>query len=638
MRSFRTYKFIHDGENFKVLSVKHDLSDVKLKDIIKENTHFHDQLNGPLPLPTNKVSRLIGVFKGRLRKMSYTPRYTEDLVAKDILENYCPEFRSININYKTQVFPGSWKYNCSNLTDMATDHTIKYDWRSILKGYFSRKDVDLVLPHIPFYNVDSILGIKTKRESFPGILTAELYGNKRKNTIGFTKGIAHSYARYIMESSEQVLDTSLLYVGGREKRVKVKYGEVKNCKTRIVLGQEDIPTLISTSLSKSLNEAFQIMDRGFNFGGRVNGRLNFRDLIDDLKIDDRFDINFNVDFSGHDNNVSEEAIVAAYSLLRLCFPVSTKIDRIFYYVMSGMIFKRIVLPDSKLIYQISKGIATGHGLTNIINTLCSYGTFATAMHRTCSQEEINNSVLRMAGDDVIGKLPLTCVDKVATDLKQFSGMIMDDIRDTSGHLNSLCKNTRNTFLKKKYVLGGLSWNNIELFTNLTYPTSTKLTPHRRIDNYTQMAVQAPFDPEINNTMLFLSVIVFLQESFLSNSRSSYNICDPPPENIFDYIIMYYRKCSMLTNYVDYSEFIPDVFNMYSEEYHNSIPIDLKWSVLNFINEFRTKVSSKSSWFTLRRHFRKHEKVVRLKVFDVNKVFVKAKPHTNLDKVINSLMS
>jgi hypothetical protein len=97
-------------------------------------------------------------------------------------------------------------------------------------------------------------------------------------------------------------------------------------------------------------------------------------------------------------------------------------------------------------------------MTNIINTLCSFGTFATGINNVTkgNRELINRTKVIMAGDDVIGKIPISLVDSLSNELLSNSGMIMDDIRDTSGHINSTNPVFRNTFLKKKYSNNGIS--------------------------------------------------------------------------------------------------------------------------------------------------------------------------------------
>jgi hypothetical protein len=65
LRRYKTYEFINDGEEPIVKSYKHNMSNIKMKDLIKRyhkglNTTEHLKLG--LPLPLNKDSKLIGVI------------------------------------------------------------------------------------------------------------------------------------------------------------------------------------------------------------------------------------------------------------------------------------------------------------------------------------------------------------------------------------------------------------------------------------------------------------------------------------------------------------------------------------------------------------------------------------------------
>lgn len=212
---------------------------------------------------------------------------------------------------------------------------------------------------------------------------------------------------------------------------------------------EDIPTLISQSFAKPINESLQKISEGFNYGGRVNGAGAYRKFSEDMSCEPGY-MNFNCDFSGHDNRVKRNAVVAAMSMLRLCYPESIEIDRAFIYLTSSVLYKRVVLPESGFIYEIWKGLATGHGFTSILTTMCSYGTLSTAINKVGGKELAKRTVLRMAGDDVCGKLPIDIIDKVNDVIQRESGHIMDDISSNSGYFRSQSAITRRTFLKKKY--------------------------------------------------------------------------------------------------------------------------------------------------------------------------------------------
>lgn len=617
IRKVANHKFVFDGSNFVVKTKVYNFSKAKFKDIIRMNNKKFEEGEGPLPLRTNSVTKLVGVYKSKLRKMRFKPKYELDYHMKFFLESVSEDFRHSVQGKKHEVHPGSWEKNSNNLSKMATTKGVKYEYADLVEGYLSRDGIDLDLPYIGKLKAEYILGVKSKPNSYPGILTAEQFGNKRKFTIPFTKPVAYNYAKTIMNSEEQILDCSLLYVGGREKRMKGELGLKKQVSTRIVLGQEDVPSLISIMLSKILNEGFQKRDKGFNYGGRVNGRLNYRDLTDILEIDDRQDLNFNADFSAHDCMVHEPAIVTAFAMLRLCFDECVKIDRLFFYIMSGMVFKRIVLPESRLIYQISKGVATGHGMTNIITTLCSYGTFATGMNKTLTEQEIKRSYLVMAGDDVLGKMPYKKIKKLSDELLKNSGMVLDDICQTSGHMNSENGISINTFLKKKYTYNGLSWNDVELFVNLSCPTSTKLNNSRKIDNLKQMVLQAPFDQALNTIIMNCIILTILFEACTTLRNTS----GDPPDELY-HLLLRTRGWEYRSKLIDYKTLCNQKFIMSTSMTGYTSEIAIEHYIDNVLNQFRSQINERTAWFTLRRDYKSLETVVRLKVFDYNKKFFK----------------
>lgn len=148
-----------------------------------------------------------------------------------------------------------------------------------------------------------------------------------------------------------VVDRSLVELGGREKRLKFDRSVKKDVKTRCIFQMEDIPTLISQSFAKPINESLQKISEGFNYGGRVNGAGAYRKFNEDMLCEEGF-INFNCDFSGHDNRVKRNAVVAAMAMLRLCYPEGEGVDKAFIYLTSSVLYKRVVLPESGFIYEI----------------------------------------------------------------------------------------------------------------------------------------------------------------------------------------------------------------------------------------------------------------------------------------------
>jgi hypothetical protein len=634
---FKKYNnFYRYGERIEQERVV-NLQNKSLKKIISKERDKEYSYGNLLPLPINKISRIVGVFRGNFKKMRYTPNYSPDYLIRRVLESTFPEFAIYMQGKIHEVLPGSWKYASINLVDMCTPHERKYSVDEIIEGYKTRKDIDLKLPKIPKYNVDTILGLRVNGKAYPGVMTSRLFGSKRSISTPFTKGGAHQFAKLIMESKDYTVDKSLTYVGGREKRNKTTVSEdFKKIKIRITLGQEDIPTMIGQSLAKTINESLQMVNDGFNWGGRFNGRSNFLTFLDRLNINKSPGlINFSTDFSGHDNGVSEEQIVVAFSLIRSCFQEDPKLDKLFYYVMSGMIFKRIVLPESKLIYEISKGIATGHSFTSLITTLCAYGTISTAMSKIIPPEHLCNTHLQGAGDDWNGVCHKDYLNAVSDEINLNSGSKCDNFGDLKGNIVDDKTEGKPTFLKKTYMYGLLGWNDFELFTNLIYPTSTKMRLMTVIDNFMVMATSAPYNYRINQVIPKLITAKIYEKyctKHILHNRFAY--ITNKYQKIFDRTINLLCTSSLSTEYLRKLDNVEHV-NWTASGINYLEKTDTHEVIQHHLIELDLKLRKSMRWMLTNRGFTAYETLQRLKVFDLNKTYYKAHVYNIYDSPLIS---
>jgi hypothetical protein len=626
VKSYHKYKFVNNYGEPSLSSVKVDLRHLKIKDIIKDgdNTTVDTSM---LPLPLTSYCKVIGTIdrkekvKRSLFKQRKHERYEKDYDVLEMLDVMNPDMVEPLIDSNVKVYPGDWCYNFNNIIDMCDDSNDRqFDVDDIIDGYFSRAGIDLVLPKIPCYSSDWIYGLGIKPKSSSGYLTSKMLFKKRKLSTRYTKPAAHFYLDWLMHYDGWVVDRSLVELGGREKRLKFKHDEYKDMKTRCIFQMEDIPTLISQSFAKPINESLQKISEGFNYGGRVNGAGAYRKFIEDMECQEGF-INFNCDFSGHDNRVKRNAVVAAMSMLRLCYPEGIEIDRAFIYLTSSVLYKRVVLPESGFIYEICKGLATGHGFTSILTTMCSYGTLSTAINKVGGIELAKNTVLRMAGDDVCGKLPINVVDSVNQIIQKESGHIMDDISSNSGYFRSGSPITRRTFLKKKYN-NHFSWNNFELYINLFNPSMKETSYGRVIDNLKQMMYQAPYDESLNNELKTLIVIKLLSE--MDKSDITYS----------DVKIFSEGSISNKWRYINYirnnikvpqcpSGYIDNVGLVNSTAFHPFIseymPINVKARVKQVLADINDQLRKKYYWFNKTVVYKAHKTILRLAVFDMGKL-------------------
>jgi hypothetical protein len=367
-----------------VKEFKHNFRGRSLRNIIRgSKTSKLDHIEYGLPLPVTRNCKLVGVvdIKKRVPNPSKNRVYEKD----DLIDYFMTK---VDVNYSEDefknksVFPGNWAYNSQNLIDMATPKDKIFSKYDIMDGYLSRIGIDLKLPYIGGFDPIQILNLDVNPKAFPGFSTSRKISKFRKGSSPYTKDYAYKYAQHIMSSERQILDTSMVVVGGREKRVKYDIDQKgKRVKTRVTCMMEDVPTLISQSLVNPITNCTPEIGDHFSQLAKVYGEGNMLRFVDAMRPKAWDDVVCDLDYSGHDNNVSEDQIVCAFSLLRLCFDEGEELDRLFYYTMSSVVYKRFVLPESNLVYQINKGISSGHGFTSLLTTVCAYGTLATAINR-----------------------------------------------------------------------------------------------------------------------------------------------------------------------------------------------------------------------------------------------------------------
>jgi hypothetical protein len=618
VRKFKKYR--NTFKNGKLVREERtvDLSKQKLARIIRREKNKPYHYYSALPLPINEVSKIIGVIGKRNRAARYVPNYQPNFEVKEILRKNNESFREYNIDKGSVVLPGAWRYSSINLVDMCTPNGTGFTVDQMIRGIKSRRGLELRMPKVDIYDPSFVLGLSVNPKANPGVNTSKLFGGRRKTSTGFTKGSAYALAKALMRGT-QVVDKSLVHIGGREKRNTFPLDGVKTVKTRITCGQEDVPTLIGQSLVTPFNKSLQMLNCGFNWGGRINGRRNFKQLVDMLDCKDLPDfINANTDFNGHDNGVDENKIVVAFALIRVCFPKGSEFDRLFYYVMSGMIFKRLVLPESGLIYEVTKGVLTGHSFTSIITTVCAFITLSTSVNESIRPEDKSKVRLQGAGDDWIMRIPKYGLHVLRDFVNKYSGNTCDSMYDSAGDLKKTFPYVFPTFLKKHYLYGLLAWNVPELFTNFSYPTSTKMKLNSKLNNLIVMCVSGPFNHNIVSCCKRL-IIYYIADKNLAGRHVK--------RNMGSYNSLVYNEIFRLLLYEpDINTIInamPNTlrYSWFGDYTGCSDIIDIRRLCVIYINELDVRVRKSRVWMLRPTLYERHEEVRRLKVFDVKKVYI-----------------
>jgi hypothetical protein len=166
----------------------------------------------------------------------------------------------------------------------------------------------------------------------------------------------------IMDKPTPCVD--LWQLGGREKKVNLdKEGEFK---TRCVMMCEDILCRIGSVITQLFNPAIKkIYDTELFIGKSFESGI-YIEFSNKYLTGGSFALD--PDWKGFDNNVTEQMLVVALGVLRSVFPGGKRIDNLFLYICSSLVFKFIVL-DKGLVFRLSKGLPSGHPLTSIIGSL-----------------------------------------------------------------------------------------------------------------------------------------------------------------------------------------------------------------------------------------------------------------------------
>lgn len=614
-----------------------DLTRKSVKDFIRNNRGSFS-FDNDLPLPVGPVSKIVGVYRGKYPVKFFKGSYKPDYTAYHFLRKACDTFRDLSDKNSIKVFSGEWKYNWPNLRDMCTPHVNKFTYDDMFKGLKSRVGIDLVLPEIPSYDAGFINPVRVNHTSFNGLNTSAAFGGKRSLSTRYTKPAAYHYVKDVIMKprGEYVLDTSLYHVGGREKRIISEFNSpFKEIKTRVTLCQEDVPTIIGQSVGMHIMESIQKLSEGFNWGGRINGRGKFKEFVEALRVDEinqtrtTYDklTNFMTDFSGHDNNVSREQIIFGVSLLRCCYPESKAIDRVFFYILSSLVHKRVVLPGSNFVYEISKGIPSGHSFTAILTTVCAYITIATSIQKVLKQEEINETYLQGAGDDWNGKLHSRYLKPVSDVINNQSGSKCDVLYENNASILLNADHSKPTFLKKNYKFGLIAWNKPELFTNYSFPTSfnTKLKDY--YENATVMCVSGPFDTELNAIFRNLIVIQYFERFFSKAISLNYSFRSSIKKDLVGIVYKLMNDTGFFgTNRIDFKSKLFDDVQIKTSSNILLLTIEIREELNRILGEFDRRIKKSMVWMLNQREYERFETVVRLKVFDTKKKYFENVPY------------
>jgi len=270
------------------------------------------------------------------------------------------------------LIEGGWATNRTLLVDMAQEPAIKnvLTVEALLESSFKRYD-KFGFPEINCDISKSWLwSVTMNKIAFPGTFTSQVFGGTKEKAYGGMVETARRIWDKIVTSRNGICDLSVWAVGGRARRQDMSKGKAPE--SRIVLMPEGPRSIISGVLATPLYKEFKrvvlcdpskecFMGHDTTLGGW--GRIRDFTAPGNQVLE--------LDWNKFDSTVLEPVMVAAFCLLRSCFPVSSKIDKIFLYVMSGFIYKNVAIKQ-RFIYRITQGLPSGDPLTSIMVTVCNW--------------------------------------------------------------------------------------------------------------------------------------------------------------------------------------------------------------------------------------------------------------------------
>lgn len=328
-----------------------------------------------LPLPETSCCKWvgltnfpIGVWKDKTREpLGWFDGFATSEFVDPLLSDKVDKLRS-----RYTLIEGSWSTNKSLLVEMGKPPTPR-ESASVyeLLEYSIDRLPKFGLPTIP--NVIQkwwLKAVTMNSDAHPGIVTRRELGSNKFNAYGPSLLIAQRIWDKIVTSRSPVCDNSLWAVGGRARKQDLAKG--KRPESRIVLMPETPNSMIASVISQPIIKAMKLVSANFPdcecFMGQdvtLGGWKRIKEFTTPgtpvLELD----------WSRFDSTVMENVMVAAFCLLRTCFPESAKIDKLFLFVMSSFVYKNVAIKQ-RFIYRITRGVPSGSPLTSLVVTLCNW--------------------------------------------------------------------------------------------------------------------------------------------------------------------------------------------------------------------------------------------------------------------------
>lgn len=357
-----------------------------------------DEIRDALPIKPSRTAKFIGFspFPVGLRPQKVTG-FNEDAInflnKPGIKEKY-PEVDKISRKYAVEI---SWISQIKEFQALCDPNVKgeKYTSKEILEK--SLRHIDRIkLPDLPKPDPVNCLKVRTNKDAYAGKMSEIYYERSNHGYVDqYIKPIAVEYNERIM--TNLVPDQSIWTIGGRVRFMgEDKLGSDLRC--RVLIMPEGVNKIVGLNTVESFYDGLVNIQKvhpeneiclGTSFIGG-----NFFKFHD---VNKEFDNVIEADLKRYDQSATEEQIVAAFSILRSCYPEGDDVDLLFLHHCSSFIFKNIVIPGG-FVFRLSKGIATGSPFTSAIGSILNW------MNWTRVADSLGfelNRQIRVYGDDTL---------------------------------------------------------------------------------------------------------------------------------------------------------------------------------------------------------------------------------------------
>jgi hypothetical protein len=393
------------------------------------------------------------------------------------------------INMRGFYASGSWHTNKIDIERFGDDSGLNlthWDFLSKIKGKLTTLKFP-VINRIPQAKEVYTQGVNPYSGS--GYNCSKLIG-KTKNTA-FKIASDLSYDLFNKLKHRFRPDCSLWSVGGRERLHTPD--EDGNCdiKSRAVLSPEMIVSQICQVFARPITDMLSLINiEDPNYSLHLGSDMfegKFQKLVAKCKT---FKTTICSDWSRYDQSIGRGQIVLAFAICRSAFPISVQVDKLFLFILSSFLVKRVV-GDGGIVYKITKGIPTGHPFTSVVNTLVNFITFSYLEHEC----KVDFPFKKFYGDDTILSTndPNVSFEKLKEASKKLFNMTLK-LESDKGFINDENIEDSASFLKYRSSFGLPARSKSDLIKTISFYRKGYLYhPEDRLQRGLSFLYCSPFD-------------------------------------------------------------------------------------------------------------------------------------------------